>query len=65
MSILEAFLKGVWNLQKKGDGTLGNWPSDSYDLQLTKDSEHGTILAVSDEDGDNVKRYRVKLEEIK
>jgi len=64
MSILETFLNSVWNLQKKGDGTLGNWPNDNYDLQLIR-HEGSILVAVTNEDGEDVKKYRVKLEEIK
>jgi hypothetical protein len=63
MSVLQTFLEGVWKLLWKGDGVIGQWPNEDYDMSLARDEEHGILVTVSN--GSLTKRYRVKLEEIR
>jgi len=65
VNILEAFLEGVWNVVWKGDGTIGHWPNENYDMSLIRDKELGILVAITNDEGEDVKKYRVRLEEVK
>ncbi len=65
MPILNTFLEALWKVIWKGDGTICQWPPGSNcDLQFVRD-KNNIFLAVTNEDGDEIKKYHVKLEEVK
>lgn len=63
MPLLETFLECVWSMLWRGDGILGHWPNEDYDMELVRDKELGILLSVSNEEV--TRRFRVKLEEVK
>jgi hypothetical protein len=63
MTVLQAFLEGVFRLAYKGDGVIAHWPNEDYDMEMERDENNNVLVTVSD--GENTKKYRVKLEEVK
>ena len=63
MTVLQTFLEGVWKLVWRGDGVLGHWPNEDYDMELVRNDDGSIFVQVTNDT--LTKSYHVKLEEIK